>query len=67
MFYTPFGDNEDTNFIDTQKALITSFGFDGEWKDSTGLYYLRARYYDPSDGVFLSEDSVSGDIESATG
>ena len=65
IFYTPFGDNEDTNFIDTQKALITSFGFDGEWKDSTGLYYLRARYYDPNAGVFLSEDSVSGDIESA--
>ena len=64
-FYTPFGDNEDTNFIDTQKALITGFGFDGEWKDSTGLYYLRARYYDPNAGVFLSEDSVSGDIESA--
>ena len=66
-FYTPFGDKEDTNFIDTQKALITGFGFDGEWQDSTGLYYLRARYYDPSDGVFLSEDSVSGDIESETG
>ena len=65
--YTPFGDKEDTNFIDTQKALITGFGFDGEWQDSTGLYYLRARYYDPSDGVFLSEDSVSGDIESETG
>ena len=65
-FYTPFGDNEDTNFIDTQKALITGFGFDGEWKDSTGSYYLRARYYDPNAGVFLSEDSVSGDIESAT-
>ena len=66
-FYTPFGDKEDTNFIDTQKALITGFGFDGEWQDSTGLYYLRARYYDPSAGVFLSEDSVSGDIESETG
>lgn len=65
VFYTSFGDNEDTNFIDTQKALITGFGFDGEWKDSTGLYYLRARYYDPNTGVFLSEDSVSGDIESA--
>ena len=64
-FYTPFGDKEDTNFIDTQKALITGFGFDGEWKDITGLYYLRARYYDPNTGVFLSEDSVSGDIESA--
>ena len=64
-FYTPFGDNEDTNFIDTQKALITGFGFDGEWKDGTGLYYLRARYYDPNAGVFLSEDSISGDIESA--
>ena len=71
--YTPFGSNEDINFSGTEKfndkikTPALGFGFDGEWQDSTGLYYLRARYYDPSDGVFLSEDSVSGDIESATG
>ncbi|WP_157243772.1 RHS repeat-associated core domain-containing protein [Paenibacillus jilunlii] len=28
----------------------------------TGLYYLRARYYDPSMGRFLNEDTVEGQI-----
>ena len=71
--YTPFGNNEDINFSGTEKfndktkTPTSGFGFDGEWQDSTGLYYLRERYYEQSDGVFLSEDSVSGDIESATG
>ncbi len=36
----------------------------GEFYDSeTGLYYLRARYYDPSIGRFLSEDSYWGEDE----
>ncbi|WP_379143213.1 polymorphic toxin-type HINT domain-containing protein, partial [Paenibacillus sp. sgz500992] len=29
----------------------------------TGLYYLRARYYDPSIGRFLNEDTVEGQID----
>ncbi|QQZ61577.1 RHS repeat-associated core domain-containing protein [Paenibacillus sonchi] len=29
----------------------------------TGLYYLRARYYDPSMGRFLNEDTVEGQID----
>jgi RHS repeat-associated protein len=34
----------------------------GEYLDNeTGLYYLRARYYDPSIGRFISEDSYWGD------
>lgn len=34
----------------------------GEFYDSeTGLYYLRARYYDPYIGRFLSEDSYWGE------
>ena len=35
--------------------------FTGEQRDSgSNLYYLRARYYDPSIGRFLSQDPVSG-------
>jgi RHS repeat-associated protein len=35
--------------------------FTGEWKDATtDLYYLRARYLDPTSGRFLSEDYSSG-------
>ena len=29
--------------------------------EDTGLYYLRARYYDPDIGAFLSTDPVAGD------
>jgi RHS repeat-associated protein len=29
-----------------------------EWDQETGLYYYRARYYDPSTGRFLSEDPI---------
>jgi len=33
-------------------------GFAGEQTDPTGLQYLRARYYDPSTGRFLSRDPL---------
>jgi RHS repeat-associated protein len=29
-----------------------------EWDSETGLYYYRARYYDPSVGRFISEDPI---------
>lgn len=38
-----------------------SFGFAGQYRyyaDATGLDYLKARYYDPSDGSFLSRDPI---------
>ncbi len=36
----------------------------GEFADvETGLYYLRARYYDPGTGRFISEDSYWGEDE----
>jgi RHS repeat-associated protein len=38
----------------------TNFGFTGEQTDSNDLQYLRARYYDPSMGTFLSHDPMSG-------
>ena len=35
--------------------------FTGEQRDAdSGLYYLRARYYDPSIGRFLSQDPLPG-------
>ncbi|MDR1394167.1 MAG: AHH domain-containing protein [Bifidobacteriaceae bacterium] len=37
-------------------VTVTRFGFAGEWVDPTGLMYLRARYYDPATGVFLTVD-----------
>jgi len=37
------------------------FGFTGEhWDERTGLLYLRARYYDPSVGRFISRDLFPG-------
>ncbi|MEW6103723.1 MAG: RHS repeat-associated core domain-containing protein [bacterium] len=29
-----------------------------EWEEKAGLYYYRARYYDPSVGRFLSTDPI---------
>ena len=36
------------------------FTFTGEPRDATGLSYLRARYYDPALGRFMSRDSWAG-------
>jgi len=36
-----------------------------EWDRETGLYYYRARYYDPMDGRFISKDPIGfegGDV-----
>lgn len=39
------------------------FRYCGEFFDvETGSYYLRARYYAPAIGRFLTEDTVSGDL-----
>ncbi len=39
---------------------INPFRYTGrEYDSETGLYYYRARYYDPSTGRFLSEDPIS--------
>jgi RHS repeat-associated protein len=35
----------------------TLYGYTGrEWDKETGLYYYRARYYDPMEGRFISKD-----------
>lgn len=44
---------------ESDPAVEHVFAFAGrEWDDESGLYYYRARYYDPSVGRFLSTDPV---------
>ncbi|WP_083522196.1 RHS repeat-associated core domain-containing protein [Longilinea arvoryzae] len=38
----------------------SSYSYAGEWTDATGLQYLRARYYSPAQGWFISEDPFPG-------
>ena len=50
-------------FGNTQHGLGSSpnpYQFNGQALDSTGLYFLRARYYNPGDGRFLSQDPLMG-------
>ena len=47
--YEPFGDSAG--------STLTRYDFTGRERDSqTGLIYYRARWYDPSQGRFISED-----------
>jgi RHS repeat-associated protein len=43
---------------DVAVSQVTAFGYAGEYTDSTGLIYLRARYYDPGTAQFLSIDAL---------
>ncbi len=52
--YSPFGTPE-------QSGGKERYLFTGQEMDSTGLYYCKARYYDPETGRFLTRDSSSGD------
>ncbi|MBR5973560.1 MAG: cellulose binding domain-containing protein [Clostridiales bacterium] len=43
-------------------SSANDYGFQGEQQDETGLYYLRARYMDPSNGSFTSYDTYEGNL-----
>ncbi|WP_019909770.1 RHS repeat-associated core domain-containing protein [Paenibacillus sp. HW567] len=52
------------NITSQVEGTSNSFKYAGESYDpETGLYYLRARYYDPSIGRFLNEDTYEGQID----
>jgi RHS repeat-associated protein len=52
--YTPFGEG-----IGTTEQVAQPLGFTARERDAeTGLYYYRARYYDPALARFLSEDPI---------
>ena len=51
------------NITTSSETVSNPFKYAGEVYDSeTGLYYLRARYYDPTVGRFLNEDTVEGQV-----
>jgi RHS repeat-associated protein len=49
-----------------QTGFRNSYTYTGrEWDKETGLYYYRARYYDPMEGRFISKDPIGfagGDV-----
>ncbi len=51
--YSPYGQ------VTAQSGTVTPFGFAGQYTDATtGLVYMRARWYDPGTGQFLSQDPL---------
>jgi RHS repeat-associated protein len=47
---------------------LSNYTYQGQQKDyETGLTYLRARYYDPTTGRFISKDPVPGTLNSPQG
>ena len=60
--YTPWGS------VASHTGTVPSLGYDSQFTDpETGLLYLRARYYDPSTGQFLTRDPMVAMTRSAYG
>jgi len=56
--YQPYGST-----LSSTGGGFTNYAFTGEWEDgSTGMIYLRARYYAPWQGRFLTRDTWRGDF-----
>ncbi len=56
--YDAFG-----NLLTQTGSTVNSYLYDAQEQDATGLYYLRARYMDPTRGEFASQDPFGGDDE----
>ena len=54
--YHPFGESS------TEEGS-ENYLFSGKEKDSTGLYYFGARYYDPDTGRWISRDYSAGNMK----
>ncbi|MCE9647406.1 MAG: hypothetical protein K8S20_15540 [Chloroflexi bacterium] len=56
--YDPYG-----MVTQTSGAGKSAYGYTGEQQDPSGMTYLRARYYNPNYGSFLSRDTWGGDVQ----
>ncbi len=56
--YDPYGNLVENNAYD---GVTTAYGYTGEYTDVNGMVYLRARYYSPAQGRFVSKDVWEGD------
>ena len=57
--YDDFGETEvNGNSVFQNEICYTG----GIYDETTGLYYLNARYYDPENGRFLTEDTYRGEL-----
>lgn len=71
VHYSVFGEilsltnGDNSTDISNAPVLRTHFSFTGrEWDEESGLYYYRARYYDPSVGRFIQQDPHPGSVDS---
>ena len=55
QLYKAFGEKR---FPSGASVLTTTFRFTGQRETGTGLYYFKARYYDPVIGRFASADTI---------
>jgi RHS repeat-associated protein len=55
--YDPYGSLVENNAYD---GVVTPYGYTGEYTDASGMVYLRARYYSPVQGRFVSKDVWEG-------
>jgi RHS repeat-associated protein len=60
--YEPFGSIRTATQNDPN-APNNEMKFAGELADATGLYYLRARQYDPTTGRLLADDPVPSSVD----
>lgn len=60
--YTDFGETAERIATDFENEICYTGGI---YDELTGLYYLNARYYNPDEGVFLSQDTYRGTEKNA--
>ncbi len=56
--FDPYGNQMSKTGVGT-----SIYGFTGEQMDGSGLVYLRARYYAPGQGRFVTRDPLEGNLE----
>jgi len=59
--YLPFGGKLSHDVGSTETPFLYN-GRDGVMTDESGLYYMRARYYDPNIRRFINRDTLLGEV-----